>query len=125
MAKIINEASGFTQEAIMTLKTNKSAIYMTNKFAMHTDALESYYDGSISMLNAFVTTKNEDNDTYTFSKMLQEEDRSAVVQAIMGELDDHNKRGHWKIMNRWNMPKNTKTIMSISSFKRKGFRMAD
>ena len=74
MAKIVNGASGFTQEAIMTLKMNKSAIYMTNKFPMHADALDSYYDGSISMLNAFVTINNGYNDTYTFSKILQEED---------------------------------------------------
>ena len=35
-----------------------------------------------------------------FPKILQEEDRSAFVQAMMGELDDHNKIGHWNIMNR-------------------------
>ena len=57
--------------------------------------------------------------------MLQENDRVMFIEATLRELDDHNSRDHWKFMDRDQMPKNTKTIMSIWSFKRKGFQMVE
>ena len=69
----------------------------------------------------FVTIKNADNDTYTLRNILLEDDRVKFIEAMLGELDDHNSRYHWKFIDRDQMSKNTKTIMSIWSFKRKRF----
>ena len=95
---------------------------MTNKFNMYADSLDSYYEETVSMLHSYETTKNANNDTYTFSKMLQVEDRADFIQAMKGELEDHNARGHWEIMDRNKMISKTKTIMSIWSFKRNNCR---
>ena len=66
----------------------------SNAIAAYTDALNSYYDGTVSMLYAFVTNKNGDNDTYTYRQMLEQEDRDKFIDAMLSELDDHNQRGH-------------------------------
>ena len=42
------------------------------------------------MLYAFVTNKNEDNDTYTYRQMLEQEDRDKFIDAMLSKLDDHN-----------------------------------
>ena len=44
MAKLSNVSSGYSRKAYTTFKINKNAIYLTNKFAKHADALDSYYD---------------------------------------------------------------------------------
>jgi hypothetical protein len=43
------------------------------------------------------------------------------VKAMVNEVDDHKKRDHWTCMRHSDMPANTKTIMSIWSFKCKRF----
>ena len=60
--------------------------------AAYTDAVNSYYDRTISMMYAFVTSKNADNDTYTLNNMLLEDDKVMFIEAMLRELDDHNSR---------------------------------
>ena len=45
-------------------------------------------------------------------------DDMIVVNRTRTQID-HNQRGHWKIIDKCNMPSGTKPIMSIWSFKRK------
>ena len=40
---------------------------------------------------------------------------------MIKEVNDHEKRKHWTLLERGDMPSGTKTIMSIWSFKRKRF----
>ena len=49
----------------------KKYFSVNEKTAAYTDAVNSYYDGTISMMYAFVTSKNADNDTYTLKKCLK------------------------------------------------------
>jgi hypothetical protein len=53
--------------------------------------------------------------------MLKQEDHKQFFQAMEIELDDHEERKHWTVMERKDMPIGTKTIMAIWSFKRKRF----
>ena len=99
----------------------KKYFLVNDKVAAYTDAVNLYYDGTISMMHAFATSKNADNDTYTLKNILKEDDRVKFIEAMLKKLKDHNSRDHCIFMNRDQMPKNTKTIMSIWSFKRKGF----
>ena len=62
--------------------------------AAYTDAVNSYYDGTISMIYAFVTSKNADNDTYTLTNMLKEVDIGMFIEALLREIHDHNSRDH-------------------------------
>ena len=80
-------ASSFSKNVIAGMKKYFS---VNDKMAAYTDAVNSYYDGTISMMYAFVTSKNADNDTYTLKNMLQEDDRAKFIEAMLRELDDHN-----------------------------------
>jgi hypothetical protein len=53
--------------------------------------------------------------------MLREEDNKQFFKAMEVELNDHEVRHHWTLMERVNMPPGAKTIMAIWSFKCKRF----
>ena len=55
--------------------------------------------------------------------MLKQDDRDDFINAMQVEVDAHQSREHWEIIERSKMPKDMKTIMAIWSFKRK--RMPD
>ena len=59
------------------------------------------------------------NDVYSLKQMLKLEDISDFVIAMVKEVEDHEKRDHWMVMRREDMPKGTKTILSVWAFKRK------
>ena len=48
-------------------------------------------------------------------------DYCKFVKVMIKEVNDHENRNHWTIMNPRDMPINAKTIMAIWSFKRKRF----
>jgi hypothetical protein len=52
---------------------------------------------------------------------MHEKDYHEFVKAMIKEVDDHKNRNHWTIMRCSDMPVDTKTIMSIWSFKRKHY----
>ena len=50
--------------------------------------------------------------------MLQEKYCKELFNAMLEEIEVHEKREHWTLMNRSDMPAGAKTIMAIWSFKR-------
>lgn len=78
------------------------------------------FDGTF---NAFIShvfaAGTEANETYTFRKMVKQEDRDQFVDTMVKEVDHHTRRDHWEIIPRSMMPKEMKTIMLIWLFKRK------
>ena len=63
--------------------------------------LNSYYDGTLNLIQSSVLVSSSvgtDNDTYTFSQMLKQEDKHEFIKAMMVEIDDHERRGHWTLM---------------------------
>ena len=78
------------------------------------------FDGTLNSIPHYVlASKNAANDTFTLSKMLKEDDRAEFIKAMQKEIDDHESRGHWSIVDRSQLPSKMKTILAIWSFKRK------
>ena len=79
-------------------------------------------DGTLNYLHpmAYAAGK-ENNETYTFKEMLKQIDAPDFIEAMLKEANDHEERKHWTVIPRSEIPKGTKTIMSIWSFKRKRF----
>ncbi len=50
---------------------------------------------------------------------MRESDYHEFVKAMVKEVEDHESGNHWTIMQRCDMPNDTKMIMSIWSFKPK------
>ena len=91
------------------------------KAMAHLSLANQHFDGTLNYLHPSAFLTNADNDTYTLRDMLKQEDKESFVEAMTVEVNDHESRGHWKLIPRSSMPKGAKTIMSIWSFKRKRF----
>ncbi|KAL7523405.1 hypothetical protein ACHAWF_000505, partial [Thalassiosira exigua] len=53
--------------------------------------------------------------------MLKEDDYRDFLQAMLDEIGVHEKRNHWTLIKREDMPPGMKTIMAVWSFKRKRY----
>jgi hypothetical protein len=86
-------------------------------------AVDSYhrvntlYDGTINCVLTATQSSIELNETFTYKQAMKETEFNDFVLAMVHEVDDHKKRGHWTIIQRCDMPANSKTSMSIWSFK--------
>ena len=74
-------------------------------------------NGVVHRVKAFTTS----NESYTYSKMLKEDDYRELFQAMLERIEVHEKCEHWTLMERKDMPTGTKTIMAIWSFKQKRY----
>jgi hypothetical protein len=57
------------------------------------------------------------NETFPYKQAMHEKDYHKFVKTMIKEVDDHENQNHWTIMRHCDMPMDTKTIMSIWSFK--------
>ena len=63
-----------------------------------------------------------DNDTMYLREAMQQPDKDEFLKAMIKEIDDHTKRGHWRLTSVEEMRRRNykfKPIMAIWSFKRK------
>ncbi len=90
-------------------------------------AVDSYhcvntlYDGTINCFLAVAQSSIALNETFTYTQAMKEKDFNDFALAMVHEVDDQEKRGHWTIIQHFDMPADSKTIMSILSYKRKRY----
>ena len=90
------------------------------KAAFFFEVTNKNFDGTLNAIPHYVfASKNAANDTFTLTKMFKEHDRADFVKAMQKEIDDHESRGHWSVVDRSQIPPKMKTILAIWSFKRK------
>ncbi len=95
-----------------------------SKFSKAVDSyhpVNTLYDGTINCFSTIAQTSIALNETFTYKQAMKEKDFNDFVLAMVHEVDDHEKRGHWTIIQHCDMPANSKTILSIWSFKRKRY----
>ena len=86
----------------------------------HSLACSLLVDKTINLLPTFAfAAQMEQNEVYTYKEAMKQEDSADFVKAMLKEIDDHERRGHWHLITRSSMPATAKTILSIWSFKRK------
>ena len=101
------------QTIIDVAKTTKISAFVT-----HLENIKTLFDGSVNeahfyAYNAVAST----NDVYTLKQMLKHKDVKEFVSAMLKEIKDHEDRDHWIIYKRSDMPKGSKTILSVWAFK--------
>ena len=81
---------------------------------MHAEKVNMYLDDTLIYIHhtALMIT-SPDNDTYTYTTMLQQEDRNQFVKAIMKKIVDHESRKYWFIMRKEDLPIGAKIILAI------------
>jgi hypothetical protein len=112
---LLNPAAALESSAASAYTTVQSIAYQFDEVNMNFD------NTCNDILHHVYSAAKESNESYTFKEMLRQDDRDQFVEAMQKEIDDHTKRKHWEIILRSEMPKDTKTIMAIWSFKRKRF----
>ena len=118
----------FSKYCVFSSSFMNSKIYQSNpqtylqKMIYHSQMLNSNFDGSLNGIDSMVLmADSSSNDVFTFKQMMEQEDRIDFLQAMLKEVDDHETRQHWSVVERNKLPPGTKTIMAIWSFKRKRF----
>ncbi len=67
-------------------------------------AVDSYhhvntlYDGRINCFSMVPQSSIVSNETFTYKQAMKKKDFNDFVLAMVHEVDDHEKRGHWTIM---------------------------
>jgi hypothetical protein len=95
--------------------------------SLFSNAIDSFhrvnqlYDGTLNCFSTVAASALASNETFTYKQAMQQDDYRDFIKAMITEVDDHEQRGHWTLMERRCMPSGTKTIMSIWSFKRKRY----
>ena len=84
----------------------------------HSHEINKLFDGTINKIHHFAFSASSDpNDTFTLSKMLKRDDIKKFTVSIVKEVQDHEDRDHWEVLDGCKMPANSKTILSVWAFK--------
>lgn len=80
------------------------------------------YDGTINQIRNYTfATELANNEVFTYTQAMRQDDRAEFIQAMIKEVEDHEGRDHWELVLRSTIPKGIKTIQAVWSFKRKRF----
>ncbi len=60
--------------------------------------VNTLYDGTIDCFLTVAQSSIVLNETFTYKQAMQEKDYHDFVLAMVHEVNDHEKRGHWTIM---------------------------
>jgi hypothetical protein len=91
------------------------------------NAINSYhhvntlYNGRINCFSTLAQSSIASNETFSYNQALKQDNFCKFIKAMMVEVSDHESREHWTLTKRCDMPEDTKTIISIWSFKRKRY----
>ena len=89
-------------------------------FVNHLQNVNKLFDDTINQSHFYIfNAVAETNDVYTLSQMLKLKDIRDFVVAMVKEIDEHESRRHWELVERIKLPKGAKTILSVWAFKRK------
>ena len=79
-------------------------------------------DGTLNCFDHFaLSTTAGTNEVFTYHQARKQPDWYLFFEAMEKEINDHEEREHWTMVERSSLPSATKTIKAIWSFKRKRF----
>jgi hypothetical protein len=95
--------------------------------SIFSNAINSYhcvntlYSGMIKYFPTLAQSSIASNKTFSYNQALKQDDFCKLIKAVMVEVCDHESRSHRTLTQCCDLPQNTKTIMSIWSFKHKQY----
>ena len=93
---------------------------MKDKMIAKFEELNELFDGTLNQFHMLAfSTDISSNEVFTFREAMKQEDKLDFVQAMEKEIEDHQSRDHWSIVERSSLPDTAKPIRAIWSFKRK------
>ena len=93
---------------------------MKDKMIAKFEEINELFDGTLNHFHMLAfSTDISSNEVFTYKEAMQEEDKLNFVKAMEKEIEDHESRDHWSIVERSSVPDTAKPIRAIWSFKRK------
>ena len=65
----------------------RSSVFTTAWNVYH--RLNSHFDCTFNVFSTFAFASSKNNDTYTFKKMMRQDDKGKFMEAMVKEVDDH------------------------------------
>ena len=87
------------QEAAGTIFSNAISSY---------HIANSLFDDTINCYSVLVVSAGAYNEVFTYKQALKEDDYHELIKAIVNKAADHEVRGHWTLMERYDMPPDRK-----------------
>ena len=113
--KVIHRMFGLLTASISPKQSKQSPIML---LLTHLENVKTMFDSSINECHFYICdVVASTNDVYTLKEMFRLKDIKDFVVAVMKEIEDHEERDHWMLYKRSEMPKGTKTILSVWAFK--------
>jgi hypothetical protein len=82
--------------------------------------LHEHYDGTMDQIQFLsFSTDVSSNKVFTYKEAMTQEDAHLFIEAMQKEVADHELQNHWTIDHCSTVPRTTKLIQAIWSFKRK------
>ena len=106
----------------LAVEFGQSPQNVVEKVVAHAHQVNMHFNGTINETHHMgLATAKGTKDAYTLKQMLNEPDVKDFCAAMMKEVENHESRNHWTMMEKDKIPAGIKTILSIWSFKRKQY----
>ena len=114
--------AGFVTIGALYTSPFPSKMCLYTRTVEHSLAVSRLVDNTFNNVPAFLLASHlAQNEVYNYKEAMKQDDAPEFIKAMMKEIEDHEKRGHWTLIRRSEMPANAKTIPSIWSYRRKRF----
>ena len=104
-----------TQRLLESIQQIDMALPICLQAAVYDDEYETMIDN----INPMSLMAQTDADTMYWDQAIKQPDAEEFIQAAISEVTTHQQNGHWKVIPKEKVPKNTKVLDSVWSMKRK------
>jgi hypothetical protein len=86
-------------------------------YQVNTDS--SIYQPTVEYVNPISMAAMSDPDTIYYHETLHQPDKQNFIEAMAREIDDHNEKGHWRLIRRSKLPSVTRVLPSVCAMRPK------
>jgi radical SAM superfamily enzyme len=77
------------------------------------------YETMVDNVNPMCLLTKTDGDTMYWDQAIRQHDAEEFIKAAVDEVTTHQKNGHWKVIDKRDVPKNEPVLDAVWSMKRK------
>ena len=105
--------------AALKVSRMRAAMSMHARLTYHAEIINLNANATYNYLHPLsFAVKNGDNEVYYLHEAMRQDDYEDFIRAMVKEIEDHSKNGHWKRVLRHTIG-DAKTVKAVWTFKRK------
>jgi hypothetical protein len=99
----------FTSSLVTTATAITTPVDSVYREVLHLQQVNTHFDGTLNEVHhAVLNVVAGDNNTCTLRDMLKQDDKSSFITVMMKEVQGHESRNHWTVLQRSVIPSGTK-----------------